>query len=109
MIDTQTPGIQIWLATAPIDMRQGFDRLAEVVRTFLGQNPLSGHLFVFRNRTSQRLKILWWDGSGLILYYKRLERGNFRFPTSDDTACTINSTQLLQLLAGLELVQRRRA
>ena len=90
-----TAGVQIWVATAPIDMRQGFDRLAARVREHLGYNPLGGHLFV------------WWDGTGLVLYYKRIERGQFRFPASADTALTIDSTQLLQLLSGSEVVVRR--
>jgi transposase len=87
-------------------MRKGFDRLAELVRSFLGQNPLSGHLFVFRNRSSQRLKILWWDGTGLVLYYKRIEQGQFRFPAGSDQSLTIDSSQLLQLLSGLEVAGR---
>ena len=102
-----TAGVQIWVATAPIDMRQGFDRLAARVREHLGYNPLGGHLFVFRNKSAQRVKILWWDGTGLVLYYKRIERGQFRFPASADTALTIDSTQLLQLLSGSEVVVRR--
>jgi transposase len=105
MINTQ--GVQIWIATAPVDMRQGFDRLAARVREHLEQNPLGGHLFVFRNKSGERVKILWWDGSGLVLYYKRLERGTFRFPATSAAAQVIDSTQLLQLLAGGEIVVRR--
>jgi transposase len=85
---------QVWIATAPVDMRKSFDGLAEIVRTFLGQDPLSGHLFVFRNKTSQRLKILWWDRGGLAIYYKRLERGTFRFPSAHDNAVAVESGQL---------------
>jgi transposase len=102
-----TAGVQIWLATAPIDMRQGFDRLAARVREQLEQNPLGGHLFVFHNKSGERVKVLWWDGSGLVLYYKRLERGTFRFPAGDAAAQAIDSTQLLQLLAGGEIIVRR--
>jgi transposase len=98
---------QVWIATAPVDMRKSFDSLAEIVRTFLGQDPLSGHLFVFRNKSSQRLKILWWDQSGLTIYYKRLERGAFRFPTAQEKAVAVDSGQLLRLLDGLEVVARR--
>jgi transposase len=105
MINTQ--GVQIWIATAPIDMRQGFDRLAARVREQLGHNPLGGHLFVFRNKSGERVKVLWWDGTGLVLYYKRIERGQFRFPASSEAALAIDSTQLLQLLAGGEIVLRR--
>ena len=98
MIDASN--VQVWLATTPVDMRKSFDTLAEHVRMFLGHDPLSGSLFVFRNRSAQRLKILWWDGSGLTLYYKRLERGTFAFPTSDQKSLYIDSAGLLRLLQG---------
>ncbi len=98
---------QVWIATQPVDMRKSFDGLAEVVRTFLGHDPLSGNLFVFRNRSSQRVKILWWDQRGLAIYYKRLERGVFRFPAAQDQAIAVDSAQLLRLLDGLEIVARR--
>jgi transposase len=98
---------QVWIATAPVDMRKSFDGLAEVVRTFLGHDPQSGNLFVFRNKTSQRLKILWWDRGGLTIYYRRLERGTFRFPTGKQNAIGVDSAQLLRLLDGVEVVARR--
>lgn len=98
---------QVWIATQPVDMRKSFDGLAEVVRTFLGHDPLSGNLFVFRNKSSERLKILWWDRGGLTIYYRRLERGTFRFPSSQDAAVGVDSVQLLRLLDGLEVVARR--
>jgi transposase len=94
--------VQVWVATAPVDLRKGFDTLAEHVRTFLGHDPLCGHLFVFRNRSGQRLKILWWDRNGLALYYKRLEQGTFQFPASDQKSIPVDSTQLMRLLEGLE-------
>ena len=62
---------------------------------------------MFRNKNAERVKVLWWDGTGLVLYYKRLERAAFRFPTASETAITIDSTQLLQLLSGSEVVARR--
>jgi len=98
---------QVWIAVAPVDMRKSFDGLAEVVRSFLGHDPLSGSLFVFRNKNSQRVKVLWWDRDGLAIYYKRLERGTFRFPTSTDKAVAVEAEQLLRLLEGLEVVVRR--
>lgn len=108
MIGSHSGGAaQVWIATAPVDMRKSFDGLAEVVRSFLGHDPLSGSLFVFRNKNSQRLKILWWDRTGLTIYYKRLERGAFRFPSSDDGAIAADQEQLLRLLDGLEVVARR--
>lgn len=102
MIRGTSGGVHIWLATAPLDMRRSFDALAEHVRTILATDPMSGHLFVFRNRTAQRLKILWWDGDGYVLYYKRLERGTFVFPSSSAAvkSVVIDSTQLKRLLSG---------
>jgi len=104
-----TSGIAVWLATTPVDMRKSFDGLAEVVRTFLGHDPLSGSMFVFRNKSSQRVKILWWDRDGLAIYYKRLERGEFQFPKADEQSVAIDSAALLRLLSGLEPIARRSA
>jgi transposase len=104
-----TSGIAVWLATKPVDMRKSFDGLAEVVRTFLGHDPLSGSMFVFRNKNSQRVKILWWDRDGMAIFYKRLERGEFRFPKADEPSTAITSEQLLRLLSGLELSAKRSA
>jgi transposase len=100
-------GVRVWVATAPVDMRKGFDGLAEVVRTFLGHDPLSGSMFVFRNRSAQRVKILWYDRDGLAIYYKRLSRGVFRFPNGDEKVMAIDSGQLLRLLSGMTIVATR--
>jgi transposase len=96
--------VRVWLATAPLDMRRGFDRLAEQVRTILLQDPLSGHLFVFGNRSRERLKILWWDNNGYCIYYKRLEKGTFQFPSSKEKSIALSSQQLLKLLSGCAIV-----
>jgi transposase len=93
-------GVRIWLATQPVDMRRSFDALAEQVRTILADDPMSGHLFVFRNRTSQRVKILWWDSDGYVLYYKRLERGTFQFPAASGKSIAVAADQLKRLLSG---------
>ena len=95
--------VQVWLATVPVDMRKSFDGLAEVVRAFLGHDPLSGSLFVFRNRSAQRVKILWFADGGLTIYYKRLERGTFQFPSSGEKSLAISSADLVKLLAGMEV------
>lgn len=103
MIPRATDGIRIWLATTPVDMRRSFDALAEHVRTILVHDPMSGHLFVFRNRNSERVKILWWDKDGYALFYKRLERGTFQFPaggSGGDKSVGIASDQLKRLLSG---------
>jgi transposase len=107
MIAADLPGVTVWVATTPIDMRKSFDGLAELVRSFLGRDPLSGNLFVFRNRGGHLLKILWWDRDGLAIYYKRLERGAFRWPRSSATAVEVTSAELLRLLSGLEVAARR--
>jgi transposase len=101
------PGnVQVWLAAAPVDMRRSFDGLAEHVRAFLGHDPLSGSMFVFRNRSSQRVKILWWDRDGLAIYYKRIERGTFQFPSAqgEQKSVAIDSAALMRLLSGLDVV-----
>ncbi len=107
MIARDLQGVQVWVATTPVDMRKSFDGLAEVVRAFLGRDPLSGNLFVFRNRGGHLVKILWWDRDGLAIYYKRLERGEFRFPRSGEVAVEITCEGLLQLLSGLDATGRK--
>jgi transposase len=97
--------VGVWLATQPVDMRRSFDGLAEHVRAFLGHDPLSGSMFVFRNRSSQRVKILWWDKDGLAIYYKRLEKGTFQFPAAapgGEKSLAIDSAALMRLLSGLK-------
>ena len=74
-------GIKIHLCTQPTDMRRGFDGLSGMVTSLLERDPLSGHLFVSRNRNRDKLKILYWDTDGLAAWYKRLEQGTFQFPT----------------------------
>ena len=107
MIGTNLRNVQVWLATTPVDMRKSFDALAEVVRSFLKRDPLSGNLFVFRNRGGHLVKVIWWDTEGLVIYYKRLERGEFRWPRSGEVAVEITAEQLLRLLSGLEIAARR--
>ena len=101
---------QVWIATAPVDMRKSFDGLAEIVRTFLGQDPLSGHLFVFRNKSGDRIKVLWWDRDGLAIFYKRLEEGCFTFPMPSDEAAQIELTaaDLQLVLQGIDPTKVKR-
>jgi transposase len=98
------PTVRILLATQPADMRRGFDGLSALVR----DDPLSGHLFVFRNRRGDRCKILYWDRSGFALWYKRLERGTFRFPTSHTAHVEVEAAELALLLEGIDLAGARR-
>ena len=103
----RTGNVNVWVATAPVDMRKSFDGLAEHVRAFLGHDPLGGSMFVFRNKNAQRVKILWWDKDGLAIYYKRLERGTFQFPATGEKSVAISSAELVRLLSGMELAARR--
>ena len=74
-------GTRIFVAAGPTDMRKGFDGLQGLVANLLQQNPLSGHLFLFANRRGDKLKILYWDGDGFAIWYRRLEQGTFQMPT----------------------------
>ncbi len=102
--------VRIWLATRPTDLRQSFDRLAELVRQQLQGDPLSGQLFVFRNRRADRVKLLYWDEDGFVILYKRLEAGTFRFPQATTAGVQMRAADLQMLLDGVELdsVKRRR-
>jgi transposase len=104
------PSVQIWLATRPTDLRKSFDGLAELVRQQLAADPLSGHLFVFRNKRADRVKLLYWDEDGFAIWYKRLEEGTFRFPLSADGRVAMRAADLQMLLDGVDLdsVKRRR-
>ena len=102
-------GLKVFLCTGPTDMRRSFDGLSGMVTTIVEQDPLCGHLFVFRNRNRDRLKILYWDRDGLAIWYKRLERGTFQFPTDlidkDErpVKAEITSSELSLLLGGIDL------
>jgi transposase len=109
MIANDLAKVQVWVATTPVDMRKSFDSLAEVVRSFLGHDPLSGSLFVFRNKHKHLMKILWWDRDGLAIYYKRLERGEFQFPQGNTPSLEISRDHLLALLSGSRVAQRKSA
>jgi len=103
--------VRIYLCTQPTDMRKGFDSLAAVVRDWLGHDPLSGHLFVFRSRRGDRVKLLHWDRDGLALYYKRLERGTFRFPAVGDPearSIEVSAEELSLVLWGIDLASVKR-
>jgi transposase len=101
---------RIWLATQPADMRCGFDRLAELARSVTGQDPLSGHLFLFRSRGGDRLKVLYWDKDGLALWYKRLEEGTFKLPRIDGDAKSVElrASELAMMLDGIDLKSIKR-
>lgn len=95
--------VRIFLCSQPTDMRKGFDGLSGLVRSFLKQEPTSGHLFVFRNRSGDKLKILYWDRDGLAIWYKQLEKGTFRFPATLADEAEIDNATLLMILEGIDL------
>ena len=103
--------VKIYVALEPADMRRGFDGLSALVQETLKHDPFSGHLFLFRNRRRDRIKILFWDGDGCVIFYKRLARGTFEFPIPQDphSPCVeIRASELSMLLDGIELKGRRR-
>lgn len=108
---TLPPSVRVYVAVAPVDIRKAFDGLSAAVREVLRENPLSGHLFVFRNRRGDRLKILFWDRSGYCLFYKRLERGTFRLPAEVDESAShleMEAAELSLMLEGIDLKGSRR-
>ncbi len=113
---TLPASVKIHVCVAPTDMRKGFDGLCGLAEHVLEQDPLSGHLFVFRNRARDRIKVLYWDHDGLAIWYKRLERGRFQLPTDlrpagdTQTRAEISAGELNLLLGGFDLasVKRRR-
>ena len=90
-------------------MRKGFDGLAQLVRERIAEDPLSGHLFVFRNRRRDRVKILYWDRDGFALWYKRLEKGTFRFPEAKGGRVEVTPAEMAAVLEGIDLSCARRS
>ncbi len=101
-------GAKVFLVAGTTDMRKSYDTLAAVVRGVIGDDPLSGHLFVFCNRRRDRLKVLVWEESGFWLLAKRLEQGTFIWPDSSRRKVEYSTAELAAMLAGLELSGRRR-
>jgi transposase len=95
-------GMRIWVACGTTDMRRGFDGLAMMVQNVLKKSPYCGHMFVFRGKRADRIKILWWDGTGLCLYAKRLERGRFVWPLTREGAAVLTPAQLSMLCEGID-------
>jgi len=104
------PATRIYLALGATNLRKGFEGLHGLVRDRLACDPMSGHLFLFSNARRNRLKVLYWDGSGLWICAKRLERGRFSWPQEDEQAVrvTVSQEELSLLLGGIDLAQTRR-
>ena len=104
--------VQVFICLQATDLRKSFDSLAALVSGVVGQNPLSGHLFVFLNRFRDKVKILFWDRSGYCLYYKRLEAGTFKLPlptgATDAVSRPLSLPELTLMLEGIDLTHARR-
>jgi transposase len=99
---TVPAGLRVLIATRPIDFRKGADGLAALVREMLGDDPFSGSIYVFRSKRADRVKILAWDGTGLVLLWKRLETGSFKWPPITDGVMRLTSAQLAALVDGMD-------
>lgn len=95
-------GTRIWLVAGLTDMRRGMDGLAAIVQGALAENPFSGHVFIFRGRRGDLVKLLWWSGDGLCLFAKRLERGRFIWPQATAEAVHLTVAQMSMLLEGID-------
>ena len=95
-------GTRIWIAAGVTDLRRGFTGLSGMVQTALKENPFSGHVFVFRGRRGDLIKMLWWDGDGLCLFAKRIERGKFTWPQATSGTVALTPAQLSMLLEGID-------
>ena len=95
-------GTRIWIAAGITDMRRGFQGLSAQVQTVLGEQPYSGHVFVFRGRRGDIVKLLWFDGDGLCLFQKRLERGRFIWPQAESGTVSLSRAQLSMQLEGID-------
>jgi len=100
--------VRVWLHTRPTDMRKSFDGLSALVKRTLGEDPISGHLFVFVNRKQTHVKILYFDRSGYCLWAKRLEQGRFHYRSTAEGKLELDATQLKLLLEGIDVKQVRR-
>lgn len=93
---------QIWIAAGVTDLRRGFTGLSAIAQTVLEKSPFSGHVFVFRGRRGDLIKLLWFDGDGLCLFAKRLERGRFIWPQAESGSVSLTRAQLSMLLEGID-------
>jgi transposase len=115
MLPQLSAAVRVFLCTKPTDMRKSFDGLFGMVREFLGQDPLSGHLFLFLNRRRDRAKILLWEPDGFVIWYKRLEAGSFQTldlttttPPAGTAGLELSATDLAMILGGIDLATARR-
>ena len=100
--------LPVFLAVTPLDMRKSFDGLSVYVQTFLKMNPLSDGVFVFRNKVGDKVKLMYWHRNGLVIVYKRLEQGRFKWPKITDDALSLSRQELELLLDGIDLSKLKR-
>jgi transposase len=105
---TISAAVKLWYCPDPVDRRLGFDGLFALVQKRLQADPLSGHMFIFRNRTADRLKVLYWGGHGLCLWCQRLEAGRYHFPAAAASVVELTAGQLQMVLDGIDLSRVRR-
>ena len=98
----------IYLAVQPVDMRKSFDGLSAVIHDLLKLNPLDGQLFVFRNKSGDKMKLFMWDRNGFVQYYKRLEKGRFKWPHRHGERFSVSARELELLIDGVDLKRVRR-
>jgi transposase len=105
---TAPAGVRIYLACGATDMRKGFDSLSVMAQEVLKQDPFAGHLFAFRGKRGDLVKVLYWDGQGFCLFAKRLEKGRFVWPVTKDGSVSLTPAQLSMLLEGIDWRAPRR-
>ena len=101
-----TGAVRVMVATEPVDFRKGADGMAALVREIMGADPFSGTVYVFRAKRADRVKLIFWDGTGVVLVAKRLEEGEFRWPKVQDGVIRLTAAQLSALLEGPRLAAR---
>lgn len=99
---TLATGTRIWIVAGITDLRRGFTGLSAQIQMALEQDPFSGHVFIFRGKRGDQIKLLWWDGDGLCLFAKRLEHGRFIWPQAENGAIALSRAQLSMLLEGID-------
>lgn len=97
-----TGSLRVMVATRPVDFRKGAEGLAALVQEAMGADPFSGAVYVFRAKRADRVKLIWWDGTGMVLYAKSLETGRFQWPSIEDGVMRLSAAELAALLEGLD-------
>lgn len=100
--------LPVFLAVEPVDMRRSFDGLAIHIQSYLNMNPLKDGLFIFRNKAGDKVKLMWWQKNGLVITYKRLEQGRFKWPKPSDKLMSLSRQELELLLDGIDLSKLKR-